>query len=203
MRAVDDDVPMLDRAFDAIVLAGGRAARLGGVDKPGIDLAGRSLLDRVLAAVEAAQRRVVVGPTRPLPADIIACQEQPPGGGPVAAIAAGLPHTRGEVVVLLAADLPWIAPAVPRLIELLIWQGADATVLNDPSGIPNWLASAWRREALVAALTKVGNPEGLPMRRLAANADVRLLPDAADWGQDCDTWNDVARAQRRADGRIG
>ncbi|MDP9398746.1 MAG: NTP transferase domain-containing protein, partial [Actinomycetota bacterium] len=51
--------------YDAVVLAGGRARRLGGVDKPGLEVAGRSLLDRVLAACAGAGRTVIAGPQRP------------------------------------------------------------------------------------------------------------------------------------------
>ncbi|MGW4109093.1 NTP transferase domain-containing protein, partial [Streptomyces sp. NPDC004976] len=36
--------------YDAVVLAGGAARRLGGADKPGVRVGGRALLDRVLAA---------------------------------------------------------------------------------------------------------------------------------------------------------
>ncbi|MEU7054400.1 NTP transferase domain-containing protein, partial [Streptomyces eurythermus] len=35
--------------YDAVVLAGGAARRLGGADKPGVRVGGRALLDRVLA----------------------------------------------------------------------------------------------------------------------------------------------------------
>ncbi|MGW0901366.1 NTP transferase domain-containing protein, partial [Streptomyces goshikiensis] len=36
--------------YDAIVLAGGAARRLGGVDKPALPVGARTLLDRVLDA---------------------------------------------------------------------------------------------------------------------------------------------------------
>lgn len=52
-------------AYDAIVLAGGAAKRLGGADKPGIRVGGRALLDRVLAACADASTTVVVGGRRP------------------------------------------------------------------------------------------------------------------------------------------
>ncbi|MFE1500369.1 NTP transferase domain-containing protein, partial [Streptomyces albidoflavus] len=37
-------------AYDAVVLAGGAARRLGGSDKPAVRVGGRPLLDRVLGA---------------------------------------------------------------------------------------------------------------------------------------------------------
>ena len=72
--------------FDAVVLAGGSARRLGGVDKPALQVGGASLLERVLAAVPSAGRVVVVGPPRALPPEVVQVREQPPGGGPGAAL---------------------------------------------------------------------------------------------------------------------
>ena len=62
-----------------IILAGGRATRLGGADKPGLVVGGRTLLAAVVAAgTEAGARRVVVvGPDRPGIADDARCR-----GGP-------------------------------------------------------------------------------------------------------------------------
>jgi molybdopterin-guanine dinucleotide biosynthesis protein A len=87
--------------YAVIVLAGGAAQRLGGRDKPALPVGGRPMLDRVLAAASGATRRIVVGPARAgVPADVIQVREEPPGGGPVAALAAGLVAlARGEWIV--------------------------------------------------------------------------------------------------------
>ncbi len=77
-------------AYAAIVLAGGSARRLGGRHKPGIPVGGVPLLDRVLNAVPDARPRIVVGPPQPVPPDVFLVLEEPAGGGPVAATAAGL-----------------------------------------------------------------------------------------------------------------
>ena len=45
--------------YDAVVLAGGRAARLGGQAKPQLVVGDRSILDAVLAAVAARAERVL------------------------------------------------------------------------------------------------------------------------------------------------
>ncbi|MER5393911.1 NTP transferase domain-containing protein, partial [Saccharopolyspora sp. NPDC002686] len=45
--------------FAAVVLAGGRARRLGGVDKVLLPVGGRTLLDRTLDAVAEADPLVV------------------------------------------------------------------------------------------------------------------------------------------------
>lgn len=76
--------------YAAIVLAGGAATRMAGRHKPSLPVAGIPMLDRVLAAVPDATHRVVVGPPQSVPANVLLTREDPPGGGPAAALAAGL-----------------------------------------------------------------------------------------------------------------
>jgi MobA-like NTP transferase protein len=103
-------------AFDAIVLAGGRALRAGGIDKPGQQVGGRSLVASVVAAALAAgaARVIVAGPHRPelaaaAPAGALAfVREDPPGSGPVAALRVAMAQARAPVVALLAGDLPFL-----------------------------------------------------------------------------------------------
>lgn len=180
--------------YDAIVLAGGTARRLGGVDKPALHVGGATLLDRVLAAAGDAQRIVVVGPRRPVARDVQWCREEPVGGGPVAAIAVGFGLTAADVVLVLAADLPWVAPAVPVLLAALA-DGSGVALLSDESGVVNHLAAAWRRDALAAVLRAVGDPNGAAVRSLVRAAGHVLVPDPGGWGRDCDTWDDLARAR--------
>ncbi|MEV4117344.1 NTP transferase domain-containing protein [Micromonospora sp. NPDC049645] len=99
--------------YAAVVLAGGAARRMGGVDKPALPVGGRPMRDRVLAAVADATPRVLVGAADVVPMGVRVVREDPPGGGPVAAAAAGLallgPGT--TLVALLAADLPLLTRA--------------------------------------------------------------------------------------------
>ena len=70
--------------YDAVILAGGRAERLGGLDKPGALVGGRSLIERVASAVGEATRLIVVGPPRDLTQEPMrAPSEAQPGEGPV------------------------------------------------------------------------------------------------------------------------
>ncbi|MEV4522588.1 NTP transferase domain-containing protein [Micromonospora tulbaghiae] len=108
--------------YAAILLAGGAARRMGGVDKPARAVGGRPMLHRVLDAVADADQRIVVGSSGPLPKGVRTAREEPPGGGPVAATAAGLawldPGT--TTVAVLAADLPLLtAAAVAELRRAL------------------------------------------------------------------------------------
>ena len=186
--------------FDAIVLAKSGSARLAGTDKPTLLIGATSLLERALAAVASAERTIVVGPTRAVGREVIWCVEEPPGGGPVAAVAAGLPHARAELVVVLAADLPWIAPAVPLLTAALAADPElDAAVLVDRDGRRNHLAAAWRADSLRAATAAVGPAAGAAARDLYRSAALADVADPGGAGEDCDTWADVARARRRAE----
>jgi molybdenum cofactor guanylyltransferase len=92
--------------YSAVILAGGAGRRLGGVRKPALPVGGSPMVARVLAAVVHASIRVVVGPPplRPLlPAGVHLTQEEPPGGGPVAGLAAGLVAVRQAAVAMAPA----------------------------------------------------------------------------------------------------
>jgi molybdopterin-guanine dinucleotide biosynthesis protein A len=151
--------------------------------------------------VGGARRVVVVGPRRELDEslarNVVWRRESPPGTGPVAALAAGLGATSAPTLVVLAADLPGIAPAVPALL-LAVEGGAELALLVDDTGRVNHLAGAWRRDALQAALGSLGGGAGASMRSLVAAAgDPTLVPDDGGWGRDCDTWDDLDEARTR------
>src|SRR4051794_41365337 len=88
VQVMDEPVPL--PPYAAVVLAGGRAARMGGQPKPQLDVGGRPMLAAVLAAVADAAPRVVVGPPQPVPPGVVVGREDPPRGGPLAAVRAGL-----------------------------------------------------------------------------------------------------------------
>ena len=184
--------------FDAIVLAGGAASRLDGVDKASLVVGDRTLLQRAVAAVAEARHVIVVGPRSNEDAleHVTWCREEPPGGGPVAAIDAALRHVDADRVVVLAVDLPFIAGAVPALLAAL--DTADAVTLADGAGRANYVASAWRTEALRSALASLADVAGASMRSLYAGASTEAVADR-DWGQDCDTAEQLAAARARAE----
>ncbi|MGV9346430.1 NTP transferase domain-containing protein [Streptomyces spiralis] len=188
-------------AHDAVVLAGGAARRLGGADKPGVRVGGRALLDRVLAACAGARTTVVVADPRPTARPVRWTREEPPGGGPLAALDAGLRHTTADHVVVLSADLPFLEPATVRLLLGALRAGrADGVLLTDADGRDQPLVAAYRVHALrreLAALTREhGALTGLPLRRLTAALDLTRVPDHVA-SFDCDTWDDIATARAR------
>ncbi|HWK93390.1 MAG TPA: gephyrin-like molybdotransferase Glp [Luteimicrobium sp.] len=191
--------------FDAVVLAGGRAERLG-VPKPGVTLAGRTLLDHALAATAAARQTVVVGPPELSRPGITVVREDPPFGGPVAGLAAGLaalprpePGDSEVPVLVLACDVPRAHAAVPLLLAAAYGPEADAPdgayLVRD--GRPQWLVGVYAREALDGALAELASGAdglaGASVRALVAGLRCAEVPDPGALSDDVDTWDDAAR----------
>ncbi|KUH36278.1 MULTISPECIES: NTP transferase domain-containing protein [Streptomyces] len=188
--------------FDAVVLAGGAARRLGGADKPGLSVGGRTLLDRVLDACRDAGRTVVVGGRRPTARPVLWAREDPPGGGPLAALSAGVRQVEAETVVVLGGDLPFLdRTAVRRLVDTLTAGSAEAVLAVDADDRDQPLVAAYRTEPLrreIALLaTEHGPLTGLPLRLLTGELDLARVPAPPLAAFDCDTWDDLAAARAR------
>jgi molybdopterin-guanine dinucleotide biosynthesis protein A len=197
-------VSSLVEVFDAVVLAGGRGMRLGGVDKPALRVAERSLLGSVVSTAAGAGARlvVVVGPARRELAaelgELRLVQEQPPGGGPVPALRRGLAEVTSPWVAVLAADLPFLrARHLRSLLAAARTAGAPGAVLADDTGHPQWLVGCWQVPLLREAIDRYqsGSLHGLlrPLRPV-------VLAPAHDHGApppwlDCDTAEDLRRAR--------
>jgi molybdopterin-guanine dinucleotide biosynthesis protein A len=170
---------------------------MGGVDKPALLVGDESLLDRVLAAVTGAARVVVVGPRRTTSRPVIWCREEPPGGGPVAALAAGLAEVTADRVVLLAGDLPFLtADAVALLLDAAA--DSDGALLNDSGGREQLLVGAWRAESLRRALPD--QPAGARLGPVLlglnpARVGIEQLAELPPPWFDCDTEEDLATAR--------
>lgn len=179
--------------YDAVVLAGGGARRLGGVDKPGLEVGGRTLLDRVLACVGDAGTVVVVGLSRPTTREVVWTREDPPGGGPAAALAAGLRLVTAPAVVVLAADLPFLDAATVALVREQA-EGREGALLVDADGRDQVLTGCW--SAGLLRERAVGDLAGAPLRALFRGLDpVRLTAPDPRTVRDVDTPEDLARAR--------
>jgi molybdopterin-guanine dinucleotide biosynthesis protein A len=184
-------------SYDAVVLAGGSGRRLGGVDKPALRVGSASLLDRVLAAVADASTVVVVGPERGTERAVKWTREEPPGGGPVAALSAGLPYVAAPLVAVLAADLPFIDAATLDRLRAAVGD-ADGALLVDEDGRDQLLVGVWRTASLRAAL-----PDEVEGARLGAvlgglsAVRVSVVATPAPWF-DCDTEADLTTARGSA-----
>ncbi|MFF1687390.1 NTP transferase domain-containing protein [Streptomyces sp. NPDC058254] len=189
-------------AHDAVVLAGGASRRLGGADKPAVRVGGRPLLDRVLAACATAGTTVVVAEPRPTAHPVRWTREDPPGGGPLAALGAGLRATTADEVLVLSADLPFLSEqTVRRLLDVLYAGTADGVMLSDADGRDQPLVAAYRSAPLRHHLAELAAAHddglsGLPLRLLVGRLELTRITDpVASFG--CDTWDDIAAARSR------
>ncbi|MFJ9679973.1 NTP transferase domain-containing protein [Streptomyces sp. NPDC101194] len=189
-------------AYDAIVLAGGAAKRLGGADKPGILVGGRALLDRVLAACADASATVVVGGRRPTVRTVTWTREEPQGAGPLAALDAGVRRTSAEWVLVLSADLPFLGKGTVGALLAAAGEGQrDGALCIDQDGRDQPLVAVYgaeplRRELALLA-TEHGSLSGLPLRLLTNELDLARVEAGPLASFDCDTWEDIASARAR------
>lgn len=180
--------------FDGIVLAGASSKRFGGADKALVELGGRPFLQRSLDALVDSRKSVVVGPIRRgyLPTAWVA--DEPPDGGPVSALGAGLATTDSEIVVVLAVDMPLVRRSdVRELVDVLLADTSDAVVLADAFGHVSYLAGAYRREPLLNRLRLLPVLEGAKLRVALGDLEVRTLESPA--ARDCDSPEELRRLE--------
>ena len=180
----------------AVIVAGGAARRLGGVDKPALRIGGRMLVELAVAAVDGAEI-VVVGPDRALPG-VLTAREDPPGSGPAAAIVAGVrvlaASSDRSIVAVMAADLPGVtAGFLAELAGVLNDDpNLDGVLATDVSGHRQWLLGVWRLGALRAAAGP-GAWAGRGVRELLGGLHFATVAADPELVADLDTPADLAR----------
>ena len=106
----------------AAILAGGRAARFGGRDKSALVVDGRTIFDRQMAALSqiAGEILLVGGMIQPGPRPgVTPIADLMPGCGPLGGLHAALTAARGEPVIVVACDMPYVsAPFLAYLAGL-------------------------------------------------------------------------------------
>lgn len=142
--------------YAAIILTGGQGRRLGGVDKAALSYRDTTLLDHVLSVVDDASEIVVVGPEKDIPG-VVWAREDPPGGGPLAGLAAGLREVTAERVAVLAVDQPGLTGDT---IARLRAAGGNAVLCDDRT---QWLIGMWNADDLRRVLPE--DPRDLPLRK--------------------------------------
>lgn len=182
--------------FSGVLLAGGTAARMDGIDKASIELGGRTLLEICLDAFLDADEVVVVGPrtvrtTRP----VTFTREDPPLGGPVAGLLTGVDMLLRppQLIGVLAVDMPRVSPyTFRRLREATAGHegGHDGAFLNDPSG-RRQLCGVLTAEALGRVRPDLEGQHGMSLRSLLADLDLAEVAAIGDEARDIDTWADL------------
>lgn len=186
--------------YDAIVLAGGRSRRMGDVDKIGIVVSGVSLLAHACEAVADARTLVVVGPSglAGTPERAIVTREEPPFAGPVAALGAGMAALRDPagLVVVLAADVPRAADAVPSLLTASE-SCRDGVVARSSDGHRQPLLGVYRHASLAAALEANAPLTDLGVNRVLRDLELHELDLPDEILADIDTPADLRRLEEQ------
>lgn len=186
----------------AILLAGGRATRLGGAAKPLLDVGGRTLLQRAIDATRGCAPVTIVGDPVVGVDGAGRVREDPPFGGPAAAIVAALEDWDDdpEWAFVLACDLPGVIDAAARLRRdlPLLPADTDGVCLGDAGSRPQWLTGLYRTAALRrAAASLPDHGAGASVRALLDDLAITVLAAPTEETDDVDTWEDLERARLR------
>jgi molybdopterin-guanine dinucleotide biosynthesis protein A len=180
----------------AVILTGGTAARMDGIDKASIEVGGVTLLERALAATLQAVEVVVVGKEVPTSRPVTWTREEPPLGGPAAGILAGIDRflRAPDLVCVLAVDMPKVNSGT---VARLTWAvegdpDVDGAVLVDAEGQRQTLAGVYRTASLQSARPDAREQEhGLPVRRLVGLLRLAEVPVVGEEAFDIDSWKDL------------
>jgi molybdopterin-guanine dinucleotide biosynthesis protein A len=177
--------------FCGIVLAGGTAARMDGIDKAGLELGGRTLLEWSIDAFVDADEVVVVGPPSVRTArPVTFTREDPPRGGPVAGLLTGVDALlrAPSLVGVLAVDMPHVTMGTMRRLREAA-TGRDGAFLVDGDG-RRQLAGVLSADRLAAVRPDLEHQHGMSLRALLAPLDLAAVPADGTESRDVDTWAD-------------
>ena len=181
-----------------LLLTGGASARLG-APKAEVRRDGERLADRGARLLRAVcDPALEVGPgVSPLPA----VREDPPGGGPLAAVAAGAAALRARgstaAVLVLAVDLPFVDVG---LLRWLADRAPAGTLVPRVAGLAQPLCARYAADDVAVAASRLAAGAS-SMRALLATLAVTYV-DESEWGSvappdafaDVDTPDALARA---------
>jgi molybdenum cofactor guanylyltransferase len=195
------------REVTALILAGGKATRLGGVDKCTLELGGASLLDRRVASLAPLCREILlVGagdgtrldaagrtPVRVVP-------DAPGTGGPLAALLAGMGESSTPWVFATACDMPFIAVDLYR--ALFSARGGHDLVVPAVSGWYEPLFAFYAasclpavRDAVSRGETRIASFYREVRARFVAEDELRELDPELSSFFNVNTPEDLARAR--------
>jgi molybdopterin-guanine dinucleotide biosynthesis protein A len=202
---------MPDRTIAAVILAGGRGERLGGVVKAELRVGGVRLLDRVVARLSACRPIVVAhGPHDPgamaLPRGVLPVADLPGDyAGPLAGFAAAVAALGdAELLVCAAVDAPFLP--VDYVEKLIAGLGEAPAAIGCYRGQPYPTNSIWRLDRfrdLPARVLAGTAPRSLKSLAAAAGGVMIEWPDGDDDPfANVNTPEDLALAEARAAGPV-
>jgi molybdopterin-guanine dinucleotide biosynthesis protein A len=198
--------------WTAAIIAGGPASRLGGRDKSGLPVNGRSILDRQLAALGPLTDRILVvanHPDRFRASGLPVVRDVLPGAAALGGIYTALISAPTEYVLVVACDLPFLTE---RFLDHLARcaPGVDLAIPRSADGYQP-MCACYSRECLEPIRRRIADGS-LRVQDLATEVRTREIgpEELAAYDPDgllffnVNTTGDYERAQhlaRRFDGR--
>jgi molybdopterin-guanine dinucleotide biosynthesis protein A len=185
----------MDRPIIA-VLAGGDSTRMG-FDKAGAVIAGRTMLEHVIAATSRIGSPIVIGrDTAPDPTPAVR-DGRIGARGPLTGLETALRLNPGRTIVLVAVDHPFVRPET--LEHLLAVEGEAVVPVDD-----GWqqVTCAVYRPAFVEAATEVLDAGCRSIITALDRASVTLVDERtwSAWGEDGRSWYSVDSPDRITEG---
>jgi molybdopterin-guanine dinucleotide biosynthesis protein A len=126
----------------ALILAGGKATRFGGIDKREIVVDGRTIFARQVDALRPLVAEIIVSCSRPVPG-FRTVSDAVSDAGPLAGIAAGLAAAATPWLFVIAGDMPHIHRAFLELVLSRAGDESDAVGIRI-RGLPEPLCTVLR-----------------------------------------------------------
>jgi molybdopterin-guanine dinucleotide biosynthesis protein A len=164
-----------------------------GADKALLEVGGQRFVDRAAAALCAvADPALEVGPGW---SALRSVREDPPGSGPLAAVATGAAALRAGghdgPVIVLAVDMPFVTA---ELLRLLAERPGPATAVPRAGGHPQVLCARYGPDAL-AGIDRLLAAGGVSLRKLV---EAMAAEGEVGWIEP-EEWSAVAAAEALAD----
>ena len=137
-----------------LILAGGASRRMGR-NKALLTLDGRPLIQRVVDALQAVSDEVLIIANQPDPYRFLHLPIIPdiqPGYGPLMGLYSGLQAARGELALLVAVDMPFLAPEFLRFLLAQAQEHDADVVIPEAEGRLHPLCAVYRRATCLPAV---------------------------------------------------
>jgi molybdopterin-guanine dinucleotide biosynthesis protein A len=184
----------------AIVLVGGEARRAKGREKYFFSLGGQTFLERLLAVLEEEVEEILI-----VGKNVTQCEQfihlkavrcvadLEPGGGPVEGLRTGVRHACGDLLFVVACDMPCVqGPVVRRLFSLIDTWDAVVPCWNEEQLEP--LHAVYRKSALERYFREETSPS---LRGVVQRLKTRYVPvnDLTDLDPELVTFTNINRLE--------
>jgi molybdopterin-guanine dinucleotide biosynthesis protein A len=177
----------MEKELSAVVLAGGRNSRMGGLDKGRIPFRGVPLALRTVRLLAGIFEEVVLVTNSAegypgLPAGVLLTGDLFPGRGPLAGIHAGLARSSRQAAFCVACDMPFLSAGLIRRLTGRFRELDCDVLLPRVGALVEPLHALYHRRLLAAMERLLADGQGNSVRRLFAEARTEYLelPDTTE-----------------------